>query len=446
MGIVSRILGKLGGVKASAAEIEKQRRLSASHPAGWAGFGNRSASGKSVTLDSTLQLSAAWACIKLEAQAVSSLPLQLFDKKADGSRIPSGDDDLAALLSESPNADQTSLEYWEGSVAWLLASGNAYSEIVEGRRRITALQPLASSEMWPKRNRDGDLEYHFRDRGKVEILPPEKVFHIKGFGQHFRARDAGMSPIAAGVHSLGAAMASQSAAAGTFSNGMRPTGFFLFDQILDPDQRAQAQKTLVDPLSGSDNAGGVGILEAGVKWQSVSLDPEDAQMLETRRFDIEEICRWFGVPPILIGHAGEGQTMWGSGVEQILIAWLTLGVDPICDRIEARIKKQLIRPNGGGRKYAEFLREALLQMDSKAKAAFLSTCVQNGLMSRNEGRAKLNLPRVNGGDELTAQTNLAPLDKLGGQGPLNSLRAALQAVLIPDQQAGNRATEGQENE
>lgn len=434
MSIVARILGKLGGVKSAITtpEIEKQRRLSTSQPSGWHNFGRTSSSGKNVTIDSTLQLSAAWACIKVTAQAVSSLPLQIFEKTPGGDRVQiAADDDLAQLL-DSPNADQTSLEFWEGSVAWLLASGNSYSEIVEGRRRIIALQPLASSDMLPKRNKDGDLEYHFRDRGRVEILPREKVFHIKGFGQHLRARDAGMSPIMAGVHSLGAAMASQGAAAGTFSNGMRPTGFFLFDQLLSPDQREAAKKTLIEPLQGSDHAGGVGILEAGVKWQTVSLDPEAAQMLETRRFDIEEICRWFGVPPVLIGHAGQGQTMWGSGVEQILIAWLTLGVDPICDRIEARIKKQLIRPYSGPRRYAEFLREALLQMDSKAKAAFLSTCVQNGLMTRNEGRGKLNLPRVDGGDKLTAQTNLAPIEALGAAGPLNSLRAALQAVLVSE--------------
>lgn len=228
-------------------------------------------------------------------------------------------------------------------------------------------------------------------------------------------------------------MAAQHAAAGTFSNGMRPTGYFLFDQILSPEQRKQAQEGLIDPLRGSNNAGGVGILEAGVKWQSVSLNPDDAQMLETRRFDVEEICRWFGVPPVLIGHAGDGQTMWGSGVEQILLAWLTLGVDPICDRIEARIKKQLIRPRSGPRRYAEFLREALLQMDSAAKSAFLSTAVQNGLMTRNEGRAKLNLPRVAGGDDLTAQTNLAPLDQLGAARPSNAVRAALQAVISSDE-------------
>jgi HK97 family phage portal protein len=152
-------------------------------------------------------------------------------------------------------------------------------------------------------------------------------------------------------------------------------------------------------------------------------------MLENHRCSVEEMCRWFGMPPIIIGHAAQGQTMWGSGVEQILLAWLTLGIDPLCDRIEARIKKQLIRPSGNRRRYAEFNREALLQMDSAAKASFLSIMTQNGLMTRNEGRAKLNLPRVDGGDELTAQTNLAPLSTLGSASDGNTARAAMRAWL-----------------
>ena len=149
-------------------------------------------------------------------------------------------------------------------------------------------------------------------------------------------------------------------------------------------------------------------------------------MLLSRRFNVEEICRWFGVPPIIVGHAAQGQTMWGSGVEQILLAWLALGINPLCKRIEARIKKQLI-PAGERRKvYAEFNREGLLQMDSAAKAAFLSAMTQNGLMDRNEGRAKLNLPKRAGADKLTAQTNLAPLDQLGANGdPRAQLRALL---------------------
>lgn len=420
-------------------EVAKERRLRLTDGPAWANFfGLHSNSGKLVTLHTALQLSTVWACIKLSAQAVSSLPGAMYEKDATGSRNQVEDDDIAAVIADSPNEDQTPLEYWEGKVAWLLASGNAYSEkvfngTVAGTRtpRLSALQPLMSTHCTPMRKSDGTLVYRFSDRGKVEELPRDKVFHIKGFGQNLKNIDLGLSPIAAGVHSLGAAMAAQEAAGKTFANGMRPTGFFLFDQVLKKEQREQANKTLVDPLKGSENAGGVGILEAGVKWQSVSLNPEDAQMLETRRFDVEEICRWFGVPPIIIGHAADGQTMWGSGVEQILISWLTLGVDPICDRIEARIRKQLIRPTGNRRRYFEFNREALLQMDSKAKANFLSTMWNSGGMTRNEGRAKLNLPHdpSPAANQLTVQSAMVPLDQLGQQKPDSQARAAMLAWL-----------------
>ena len=412
---------------AVSAEIAKERRLSLTNGLAWSQFfGRQSSAGPVVTLENALQLSAAWACTKLNAQAVSSLPVQMFERR-DGEDRVRVEDEISALIGAdgSPNEDQTPLEYWEGKVAWLMTQGNAYSEKVYTGRSLTALQPIMSTHCRPVRKEDGTLVYRVMDRGKTEDLPRDKIFHIKGFGQSLRNPDEGLSPIAAGTNSLGAAMAAQDAAGKTFANGMRPTGFFLFEHTLKPEQREQAQKALVEPLTGAANAGGVGILEAGVQWQGVSLNPEDAQMLETRRFDVEEICRWFGVPPIIIGHAAQGQTMWGTGVESILIAWLTLGVDPICDRIESRIRKQLIRPTGNRRRYAEFNREALLQMDSAAKAAFLSQMVNNGLMDRNEGRAKLNLPKREGADKLTVQSAMVPLDALGGQEPGSQARAAL---------------------
>lgn len=409
-------------------EIAKERRLWRNSQ-GWAQFlGRESNSGKLVTPANAMQVSAVWACVKITAQAVSSLPLKMYEKKDGGDRIEV-DDNLAEVLTDSPNRDQTPLEFWEANVAWLLTNGNAYAERrMTASGRLLALDTLAASHCRPVRKPDGTLVFEFNDRGKREVLPREKVFHIKGFGQAHSNRDMGMSPIAAGTHAIGAAMAAQEAAAATFASGLRPTGFFLFDQTLTPEQRQQAKVNLVEPLQGSAKAGGVGILEAGVKWESVSLNPEDAQLLLTRRFDIEEICRWFGTPPMVIGHSAEGQTMWGSGVEQILISWLTLGIDPICDRIEARVRKDLIRPTGSRKRYAEFNREALLQMDSKAKAAFLSAMTQNGLMTRNEGRKKLNLPRREGGDQLTAQMNLAPLAELGadrGEGVRQAFRAWL---------------------
>lgn len=410
-------------------ELAKGRRLRLKDGAGWAGISGRTSnSGQYVSDTSALQNSAVWACMKISAQAVSSLPLVVSETDRNGSRARVEDGRLVTVLADSPNRDQTGLEFWETQTAWLMARGNAYAEIVTTGPRLSALEPMPASKVAPFRDGDGVLKYRVSDRGKSEILPRDKVFHIKGFGQGLTDRDVGMSPIAAGTNSIGAAMAAQEASASSFANGMKPSGFFLFEQELTQEQRQQAQQNLVATMSGSANTGMTGILEQGVKWQPVSINPEDMQLLETRRFDVEEICRWFGVPPIVIGHAADGQTMWGTGVEQILISWLTLGIDPICDRIEARIRKDLIPLSGTRRQSVKFDREALLQMDSKAKAAFLSAMVQNGLMTRNEGREKINQPRVEGGDVLTAQTNLSPIDQLG-QGESESTREAMRDLI-----------------
>lgn len=417
---------------AIADEVAKERRLTLSNGSGWASlFGRETASGKTVTLDAALQSATFWACVRVNAQAVASLPGSMYEKRANGSR-EKVDDPIAEVLSESPNADQTPLEFWEEAVAWLMVRGNAYSEMVMSGRTLTALQPMPASHCWPHRTMDGELVYKFSDRGKVETLPREKVFHIKGFGQGLKNRDEGLTTIAYGANSIGAALAASESAGKMFGNGLQASGVLTSDQTLDEGQRIQLQK-IMDSYVGSTKAGKLMILEAGLKYEAMSLNPDDAQLLETRRFDVEEICRWCGTPPIIIGHAGEGQTMWGSGVEQILLSWLTLGVDPIADRIEARIKKQLIRPTGKRSRYFEFNREALLQMDSKAKASFLSTNVQNGLMTRNEGREKLNLPHMDGGDMLTAQTNLAPLSQLGKSSDANAARNAVLSWLGFDQ-------------
>ena len=426
-------------------EVAKDRRLRLQNPGAWASFfGWESHAGKTVNMDSAMQLSAVWACIKVTAQAASSLPVALYEKTPDGSRekldIP-----LAEILQESPNQDQTALEFWEEQVTWLLAQGNAYAEkVFNSRGELIALQPLAASHCRPVRLTDDRLVYRVTDRGRSEDLPRDRVFHIKGFGQGIKDRDYGLSPIAYGVHSMGAALAAEETAGRIFGNGLMTSGLLTTkdQKRLHPDQREQLQKVL-EQYAGSAKAGKTMVLPASLEYAKTQLNPEDAQMLETRRFSIEDICRWFGTPPIVIGHSADGQTMWGTGVEQILLSWLTLGIDPICDRIEARIKKQLIRPTGSRRRYAEFNREALLQMDSKAKAEFLSTMVQNGLMDRNEGRQKLNLPTRDGAGELTAQTNLAPLDRLGEAtaGDANTTRQALRQFLQLDGGQGDGSKE-----
>ncbi|WP_058599104.1 phage portal protein [Aureimonas ureilytica] len=391
-----------------------------------AAIGRKSHAGKSVTLNAAMQLATVWACIRLTAQAVSALPLGTFRREADGGRTAVDDHALAEVLEVSPNADQTSLEFWEATVAWLISTGNSYAEKVEFGKRLSSLQPLASTHCRPVRLPSGELVYRVTDRGKSEDMPRSKVFHIKGFGF---GGDLGLSAIANGAETFGAAMATDEAAGKIFGNGLSVSGILSSEQVLKADQRRDLKNAML-AYAGSTNAGKLMILEAGLKYQQMTLNPEDAQMLETRRFHIEEMCRWFGMPPIIIGHAAQGQTMWGSGVEQILLTWLALGINPICRRIEARIVKDLVPAGEKRRLYCEFNREGLLQMDSAAKATFLSQMTQNGLMDRNEGRAKLNLPRREGADALTAQTNLAPLDQLGATGgDASAARNALAAWL-----------------
>ena len=151
------------------------------------------------------------------------------------------------------------------------------------------------------------------------------------------------------------------------------------------------------------------------------MNPEDAQLLDTRRFSVEDVCRWFGVPPVVVGHAGQGQTMWGSGVEAIMLSWLTLGINPLLKKIENRIGIDLVPVERRRRWFAEFNREAMLQMDSAAKGEFLAKMATSGTMTANERRAKLNLPRHNdpAADELMMQGAMAPLGNLSEEGASN---------------------------
>ena len=370
----------------------------------------RGKSGALATVESAMRLSAFQAAVKVTAQAIASMPMGYYEKTADNSRVAVDDDDVHDLLKVSPNRDQTPMEYWEGQVAWLLTQGNGYSYREKVGNRTTALLPVPSNLIYPRINRDnGALEYVLQDRGRQEILPRERVFHIKGFG--FGGL-TGLSAIEYGVESISSAISTEESASTFFASGMSASGFLSSDEVLTKDQRKQLGDML-QTYVGSKNAGKIMVLEAGLKYSQLVMKPGDSQLLESRQFNIEEICRWIGVPPIIIGHAPKGQTMFGSGVEQIMLAWMQLGLNPLANRIEQRIKKQLISPANKPRRYAEFNRESLLQMDSAAKQAFLSAMTTTGIMTRNEARAKLNLPAMAGADALTAQTALAPIETLG---------------------------------
>ena len=246
-----------------------------------------------------------------------------------------------------------------------------------------------------------------------------------------------LSRIQYGANSMALAVGADRAANLSYKNGLRASGILTIAQWLKPAQR-EAYKTIVNDFVGtglgdaSDKQFGVMVAENATKFEPLSLKPMDVELLASRRYSVEDLCRWYDVPPILVGHAAEGQTMWGSGIEQIVLGWIMLGLQPICKTIESEISRQLIPIDDVSTGvYAEFNLDALMRGDSAARAAHYSTMSQNGIYTRNEIRARENLPPKPGGDELTVQSNLVPISQLGKmQAPNSSFQKANEPTTV----------------
>jgi HK97 family phage portal protein len=366
------------------------------------------AANKNVTVNSAMQLATVWACVRLLSETVGTLPFMLYQTDANGGRTLATADPLYRIIHDSPNADYTAVEFWEGVVLCLALWGNAYARKEFIGRRLVALTPLRCDLMDVRRNSAGQRVYRYSDpRGATEYSEDE-IFHVRGFGG---AGDMGLSPVSFARQSLGTAMAADEFAGTMFANGMRPNAILTVDQVLKDPQRKQVQENIVKPYLGSENAGGVMVLEAGMKFQAVTMTPEDSQFLETRAFHVEEICRWFRVPPFMVGHT-EKTTSWGTGLEQQLIGFLTFSLRPYLSRIEQAVSRALIPPAQRSNLKPEFKVEGLLRTDSAARASFYSVMVTNGIMTRNEVRRLENLPPLDGGDELTVQSQNVPLSEI----------------------------------
>lgn len=372
-------------------------------------YGGSSWTGRTVGIDAAMKLSAFWACVTLYARVISTLPKTIYEEK-DGKRIPRPDHPLGMLIGATPNAWQTPVDFWEGQIAPLFIIGNSYAEKKMIKDRLVALEPIPFDECRPYLKDNGALWYKFTYLGKEFDLPPEKVFHIRGFGTGGKL---GLSPLAYMRNALGSGMDVEEASARMFGSGMRGSGFLLSPQTLNDVQRAQAQKNLIKPMSGPEAEGKIGLLEAGWKFQATNIPPKDAEMIASRNFTVEDICRFMGTPPILVGHSAAGQTMWGSGIEQIMIGWLVTHLGPLIMRLEASCNRWLFDAGEIGRFFVDFDEEALLRADSTSRAALMSSLAQNGLRTRNELRQIDRFDPMDGGDELTVQSNLVPISMLG---------------------------------
>jgi HK97 family phage portal protein len=253
--------------------------------------------------------------------------------------------------------------------------------------------------------------------GKEREIAPDRIFRVPGFTVD---GDWGVSAIEYGAGVFGSALAAQSAANSTFEKGMMPTVAYTVPGAVNPAQREEF-RGMVKEVTGAMNSGNPVVLENGMTAAALGIKPSDSQLLESRQFSVEEICRWFRVPPFMVGHTA-GSTNWGTGIEQQMIGFLTFTLRPWLTRVEQAITKELLAPGDRGKFYAEFSVEGLLRADSAGRMTYLSQAVNNGLMSRDEARAKENLaPRGGNADVLTVQTALIPIDKLGTTAPVQKV-------------------------
>ncbi len=391
----------------------------------WAEWsGTSSSAGVPVNEQTVMKLSAAWSCVRLISETLATLPLSMYEKASSGKRLATNHQ-LHFILHEQPNADTTAAVHWEACIAAMLLRGNARCEKLMVGGRLAGLQFLHPDRLtWFRRG--GVKVWRYTDEeGRQREIANERVWTIPGFSLDGKE---GVSVIAYGAEVFGAAIGADSAAIGTFKRGLLPTTAITYPGTLKPDQRKDARDAL-EALSGAVNAGRPVVLEAGSEIKSVGINPSDAQLLETRAFSVEEVCRWFRVPPFMVGHS-EKSTSWGTGIEQQMIGFLTFTLGPWLRRIEQAIKKDLLTPAERLRYYPKFAVEGLLRADSAGRAAFYAAMVNNGILTRDEVRELEDREPMGGNAAvLTVQTALAPLDQLGQVQDGNAVRAQLRAFL-----------------
>jgi HK97 family phage portal protein len=383
----------------------------------WLG-GGPTWSGEVVSPRTALSIGTVYACSRLIAQTIATLPCQFYKADPEGRGTLARDHPLYMLLHDQPNADMTAVTFWEAVVVHILLWGNAYIKIDRIGTRVVALAPMVPDRLTARPNTDGSITYFYSWRGNIIELQEDEVMHIKGFTLDGRL---GMSIVGQARETLGIAMAADKSAASFFRNGMKPSMVFTVDKFLPEPQRKRFEEETKEKLVGAINSGGWALLEGGMKAEAISMKPEDAQLLSTRAFSVEEICRWFGVQPVMIGHM-EKSTAWGTGLEQMNLWFLTYTLRPLLKSIEQAIRMSLLNPGEKSAYYAEFNVDALLRADSAGRAALMKTMAENGLRTRNELRALDNVAPMDGGDDLTVQANMIPLQLLGKEAHMAVLK------------------------
>jgi len=378
-------------------------------------FFGGTASGKTVNERTAMQTTAVYACVRILAETIASLPLNVY-RSTDNGKEKATDHQLYNLLHDEPNPEMTSFVFRETLMSHLLLWGNAYAQIIrDGRGRVLALYPLLPDRMTVDRTTDGQLYYEYRKDTGYAILRPEDVLHIPGLGFDGLM---GYSPIAMAKNAIGIAIATEEYGAKFFANGANPGGVLEHPGVVKDPGRIRESWNAV--YQGSGNAHRVAVLEEGMKFQSIGIPPEQAQFLETRKFQTEEICRIFRVPPHLVANLDKATF---SNIEHQSISFVVHTIRPWLVRLEQGMNKALLSQSEKGQYFAGFVVDGLLRGDYASRMQGYAVGIQNGFLSPNDVRGLENLNAIEHGDIYAMNGNMLKLEDVGAYANTNRKEA-----------------------
>ncbi len=380
-------------------------------------FMGGSTSGKRVNERTSMQMTAVYSCVRILSEAVAGLPLHLYQYTDNGGKEKAVEHPLYFLLHDEPNPEMTSFVFRETLMTHLLLWGNAYAQIIRnGKGEIMALYPLMPDRMTVDRDEKGRLYYEYMVssddaptmKGSTVKLPPSEVLHIPGLGFDGLV---GYSPIAMAKNAIGMAIACEEYGAKFFANGAQPSGVLEHPgTIKDP---SRVRESWTQTFGGSQNANKVAVLEEGMKYTPISISPEQAQFLETRKFQINEIARIFRVPPHMVGDLEKSSF---SNIEQQSLEFVKYTLDPWVSRWEQSIVRSLLTVEEKKQYFVKFNVDGLLRGDYQSRMNGYAIGRQNGWMSANDIRELENLDRIPaelGGDLYLINGNMTKLADAG---------------------------------
>ena len=384
---------------------------------GYTFFMGGTTSGKAVTERSAMQMTAVYSCVRILAEAVAGLPLHVYRYNAQGGTEKAIDHPLYLLLHDEPNPEMSSFVFRETLMTHLLLWGNAYAQIIRnGKGEVIALYPLMPNKMSVDRDANGKLYYTYTRstdeaptmQGMTVTLKPSDVLHIPGLGFDGLV---GYSPIAMAKNAIGMAIACEEYGAKFFANGAAPGGVLEHPGTIKDPQRVR--DSWQSTFGGSGNANKIAVLEEGMKYTPIAISPEQAQFLETRKFQINEIARIFRVPPHMVGDLEKSSF---SNIEQQSLEFVKYTLDPWVVRWEQSIMRSLLSDSEKKEYFVKFNLEGLLRGDYVSRMNGYAIGRQNGWMSANDIRELENLDRIpaeEGGDLYLINGNMLPLKDAG---------------------------------